>query len=208
MVFSALWTRIKQALSRTSSLFTPIAQLFRLRGRVDRQFLEELEKRLYLADVGTGATAQIVDGVRQAYLDNDPPCLEYEYVAGGDLVGLVHDGRRQGGLPAGTVLQVMQRLAEAVAFAHRFEPPIVHRDLKPANILVQRGTGGVRLKVADFGIGGLAASHALAESARTATGRGPWLTSAVRGACTPLYASPEQEAGQPPGEKSQPLQEI
>ena len=26
------------------------------------------------------------------YLDGDPPCLKYEYVAGGDLAGLIRDG--------------------------------------------------------------------------------------------------------------------
>jgi fused signal recognition particle receptor len=71
MVFSALWNKLKQGLSRTRSLFSGIAQLFRLRGRVDRDFLEQLEKRLYLADVGTGATVEIVDGVRQAFLDKE-----------------------------------------------------------------------------------------------------------------------------------------
>jgi fused signal recognition particle receptor len=71
MVFRALWTKIKQGLSRTRSVFSGIAQLFRLRGRVDRQFLEELEKRLYLADLGTAATAQIVERVRQAFLDKE-----------------------------------------------------------------------------------------------------------------------------------------
>src|SRR5262249_21236837 len=34
-------------------------------------FLNELEKRLYLADVGTGATAEIVGKVRQAFLDKE-----------------------------------------------------------------------------------------------------------------------------------------
>jgi fused signal recognition particle receptor len=71
MVFSALWNKIKQGLSRTRSVFSGVAQLFRLRGRVDKQFLAELEKRLYLADVGTAATALIVDRVRQAFLDKE-----------------------------------------------------------------------------------------------------------------------------------------
>jgi fused signal recognition particle receptor len=71
MGFKEFWNKLKQGLSRTRSIFTPIAQLFRLRGRVDKQFLDELEKRLYLADVGTSATAQIVDRVRQAFLDKE-----------------------------------------------------------------------------------------------------------------------------------------
>ncbi|HXG09013.1 MAG TPA: signal recognition particle-docking protein FtsY [Gemmataceae bacterium] len=71
MVFRALFTKIKQGLAKTRSVFGGVASLFRLRGRVDRDFLAELEKRLYLADVGTAATAQIVERVRQAFLDKE-----------------------------------------------------------------------------------------------------------------------------------------
>src|SRR6516162_1399738 len=71
MVFRALFQKIKQGLSKTRSLFAGVASLFRLRGRVDRDFLSQLEERLYLADVGTGATATIVDRVRQAFQDKE-----------------------------------------------------------------------------------------------------------------------------------------
>src|SRR3954447_4493209 len=71
MVFRAIFDKIKQGLARTRGVFSGIAALFRLRGRVDRDFLAELEKRLYLADVGTGATTEIVGRVRQAFLDKE-----------------------------------------------------------------------------------------------------------------------------------------
>jgi fused signal recognition particle receptor len=71
MVFRALYGKIKSGLAKTRSVFTGVAQLFRLRGRVDQAFLGELEKRLYLADVGTAATVQVVDEVRRAFLDKE-----------------------------------------------------------------------------------------------------------------------------------------
>jgi fused signal recognition particle receptor len=71
MVFRSLLSKIKHGLAKTRGVFTGVAQLFRLKGRVDRDFLKELEKRLYLADVGTDATSQIVDRVRQAFLDKE-----------------------------------------------------------------------------------------------------------------------------------------
>ena len=71
MVFRALYSKLKRGLSRTRGVFTGIAQLFHLKGRVDRDFLAELEKRLSLADVGTAATAEIIDQVRQAFLDKE-----------------------------------------------------------------------------------------------------------------------------------------
>jgi fused signal recognition particle receptor len=71
MVFRALISKIKQGLAKTRSLFSSIAELFSFKGKVDQKFLDELEKRLYLADVGTFATQEILLRVRQAYLDKE-----------------------------------------------------------------------------------------------------------------------------------------
>jgi fused signal recognition particle receptor len=71
MVFRAIFSKIKQGLTKTRGVFAGVANLLRLKGRVDQHYLDELEKHLYLADVGTVATAQIVDRVRQAFLDKE-----------------------------------------------------------------------------------------------------------------------------------------
>src|SRR3954470_10498522 len=71
MVFKSLLGKIKQGLARTRRVFGDVAALFRLRGRVDQHFLDELERRLYLADVGTAATADIVNQVRQSFQDKE-----------------------------------------------------------------------------------------------------------------------------------------
>jgi fused signal recognition particle receptor len=71
MVFRAIYEKIKQGLAKTRDLFSGVAALFRLKGRVDRDFLKELEKRLYLADVGSQSTSHIIDRVRQAFLDKE-----------------------------------------------------------------------------------------------------------------------------------------
>src|SRR5205823_12926982 len=70
MVFRALFSKIKQGLAKTRGVFSGVASLFRLKGRVDKAFLAELEKRLYLADVGT-QTVEISGRVRQAFLDKE-----------------------------------------------------------------------------------------------------------------------------------------
>ena len=71
MGLRGLFQRLKQGLARTRGVFSGIAQLFGLRGKVDQHFLDQLERQLILADVGTAATAEIVDGVRQSFLDKD-----------------------------------------------------------------------------------------------------------------------------------------
>lgn len=70
-MFRSIYEKIKQGLARTRSLFGSVAELFRLRGKVDQKFLDELEQRLYLADVGTFATHEIVEGVRQSFKDKE-----------------------------------------------------------------------------------------------------------------------------------------
>jgi serine/threonine protein kinase len=136
--------------------------------------------------------------LRQTYLGADPPCLEYEYVAGGELTGTIQDCRDKGGLPPLLAAQVTRKLAGILGFAHRLTPPVVHRDLKPANVLLQRRADGKTLfRIADFGIGGVAACQEVQQSQR-GTPRGELLTTSLRGSCTPLYASPQQMRGDAP----------
>jgi formylglycine-generating enzyme required for sulfatase activity len=137
--------------------------------------------------------------LQHTYLSADPPCLGYEYVAGGDLAGAIQRWHHKA--PAdlvGRVTRAMLGLADIIAFAHRLEPPIVHRDLKPANILLQpQDGGGYSLRVADFGIGGVAANEAIVQT-RTGLTQAAYLGTALRGSYTPLYASPQQMGGDPP----------
>jgi fused signal recognition particle receptor len=71
MVFRAFFGKLKQGLAKTRGVFSGVASLFRLRGRVDKDFLQRLEERLYHADVGTAATTEIVEQVRQSFLDKE-----------------------------------------------------------------------------------------------------------------------------------------
>src|SRR5262249_32247319 len=124
--------------------------------------------------------------------------LVYEYVPEGDLTGYLARYRADNGRPmnASEVLGVITQLVEGLAFAHR--AGLVHRDVKPANVLVDAGV----LKLADFGLGGVAGQRAVG-------GGGIGVTtidylslaeraSLFRGAGTPLYMSPEQRRGANP----------
>ncbi|HJV60152.1 MAG TPA: serine/threonine-protein kinase [Albitalea sp.] len=79
-------------------------------------------------------------------------------------------------LPVPTVLNVVARVADALAYAH--SQGVVHRDIKPANVMVDPAANSV--KVTDFGIA------RITDSSRTRTGM-------VLG--TPSFMSPEQMAG-------------
>jgi len=133
-----------------------------------------------------------------AYLNNDPPCLEYPYIEGGTLVRLLDECRQSAGLlkPA-QAQQVVERVAQIVSAAHWATPKLVHRDLKPSNILVERRPDGkIVLRVTDFGIGGLAAQPVLERSRSSSLQEN--MASVLTGSYSPLYASPQQMRGDKP----------
>src|SRR5262249_39571235 len=121
------------------------------------------------------------------YLSAEPPCLEYEYVEGGDLTALIREWNGAGAVEPHRANEVMRTLAEIVGIAHRLNPAVVHRDLKPSNILVRKKENGdLEYRISDFGIGGLA----VREQVREALPGG--YTSVAAGAYSPLYSSPQQ----------------
>jgi hypothetical protein len=146
-----------------------------------------------------GATGRIV-ALQDAYLLAEPPFLVYDFVPGGDLTRLIRTWHPTGRRPSrlnDEATRFVHHLAVALRPAHELDPPIAHRDLKPSNILLQpTAPGRVRPCVADFGIGGVAARQALGRAATTSQKES--LTTSLRGAHTPLYASPQQMAGQAP----------
>jgi fused signal recognition particle receptor len=64
-----LFTKIKKGLAKTRNAFTGITSLFTGEHRVDKDFLHKLEEQLLLADVGTAAATDIVEGLRKDYKD-------------------------------------------------------------------------------------------------------------------------------------------
>ncbi len=136
-----------------------------------------------------------------AYLGNDPPCLEFPYIEGGTLVGLLDECRASSAgsfapLPA---QRIIQRIAEIVGPAHWATPRLIHRDLKPSNVMVERKEDGKKLvlRVTDFGIGAISAQPVLEESRASSSMEGRQ-SSVLTGSYSPLYASPQQMRGDRP----------
>lgn len=102
--------------------------------------------------------------------------LAMEWLDGEDLAQRLS----RGPLPINSALQLLRRIADALAFAHA--RGVLHRDLKPTNLFLPGGDVG-QVKLLDFGIARrLAASRAMT---RTGTLIG-----------TPEYMAPEQARGE------------
>ena len=112
--------------------------------------------------------------------DGEVDCIVMELVSGQTLrARMLH-----GPLPLEETLDVLDRIADALAAAHA--GGIVHRDLKPANVMLTASGG---LKILDFGLAKLVANiDALPE--------GNPLTQSGAVVGTPVYMSPEQVLGE------------
>jgi hypothetical protein len=186
--FGEVWKAIHQSRPH----LPPVA----LKFCIDETAARTLRKEVELLDrVSRQGRHRGIVELRYAHLEGPTPCLEYEYVDGGDLACLVIDLHRAGKAAPLTMSRLFFALAQAVGFAHRIQPPVVHRDLKPTNVLTTRVEKRVVLKVLDFGIGSIAADQNKRMAAETA-GQSPLTESA--GTCTPLYASPQQRRGAGP----------
>lgn len=105
--------------------------------------------------------------------EHDLAYIAMEFLKGRDLAEFCKGDHL---LPVPTVLSIVARVAEALAYAHKQN--VVHRDIKPANIMYELESDTV--KVTDFGIA------RITDSSKTKTGL-------VLG--TPSFMSPEQLAG-------------
>jgi uncharacterized protein YegL len=187
--FGEVW----KAIHRSRPHAPPVA----LKFCTDEAAARSLRKEVELLDrVATQGRHKGIVELKYAHLEGQTPCLEYEFVDGGDLAGLIADLHRRGKANSVQMTKILCAVAQPVGFAHRLRPPIVHRDLKPQNVLTTRIDNKVQLKIADFGIGGLALTQA-ATGGETARAAGTMATQSS-GTCTPLYASPQQRRGGPP----------
>jgi serine/threonine-protein kinase len=109
------------------------------------------------------------------------PYFIMEYLTGESL----SDAVARGPMAPPAVEEIGVQMCKALGAAHA--KGIVHRDLKPHNVqLVDKGDGGLHVKILDFGVAKILASPDGAQSVKTRTG-------SLMG--TPLYMSPEQCKG-------------
>ena len=126
-------------------------------------------------------------------LEEAPYFVESGYSADGSLVewAAAQGGLRQ--LPLPMRVELAAQVADALAAAHSV--CVLHKDLKPSNVLVDAVDGPPRIKLADFGSGGVLDAQRLEQLGITRMGFTAAIADAASG--TALYLAPEVVAGQP-----------
>lgn len=171
----------------------PIAiKCLQVAGKLDREQRQELMRQLeeegavlHRLSKRCSAIVQALDVGELSTPDGAwVPYLVLEWLEGRPLSAEL-SRRRHSGRPytLEQALDLLQPAVEALALAHRQK--IAHRDVKPENLYLCERDGGQQLKVLDFGIAKVLASHAAFTASPAATHERPT-------AFTPRYGAPEQ----------------
>lgn len=90
-----------------------------------------------------------IPNVIDYFAENNRHYLVMEFVAGGDLQGMLDKLGPGGRLPEPKVLRWARQMLDVLSFLHAQQPPIIYRDLKPGNIMIDKDG---RAMLIDFGI--------------------------------------------------------
>src|SRR5579862_927117 len=83
------------------------------------------------------------------FAENSRHYLVMEFVAGGDLQGVLDKLGPKGKIAEDRVLRWARQMLDVLSFLHAQKPPIIYRDLKPGNIMIDKDG---RAMLIDFGI--------------------------------------------------------
>jgi serine/threonine protein kinase len=83
------------------------------------------------------------------FAENSRQYLVMEFVAGGDLQGVLDKLGPKGKVAEDRVLRWARQMLDVLDFLHAQKPPIIYRDLKPGNIMIDKDG---RAMLIDFGI--------------------------------------------------------
>jgi CHASE2 domain-containing sensor protein/predicted Ser/Thr protein kinase len=140
----------------------------------DADELEDVKQRFFReAETAGRLNHPNIVTIYDAGEEHDLAYIAMEFLKGHDLGRYTKKDKL---LPVKTVLQIIERAADGLNYAHTQN--VVHRDIKPANIMYEPESG--QIKITDFGIA------RITDSSKTKTG-------VVLG--TPSYMSPEQLSG-------------
>ena len=145
-----------------------------LRRPEDQAMRDRLEREAQVASrVDHPGAVRVFD---EGHTDDGTPFIVMELLDGESLAQRI---TRSGPMQLDEVREVVSQVASVLEAAHA--RGIVHRDIKPDNVMLLRSTGGLRVKVVDFGI-----------AKPIDPGESTQVTGTDQLVGTPIYMAPEQ----------------
>jgi len=115
-------------------------------GIAEKKAIEDFAREArVLASLSHPGIPNVID----YFAENNRHYLVMEFVAGGDLQGMLDKLGPKGKLPETRVLRWARQMLDVLSFLHGQAPPIIYRDLKPGNIMIDKDG---RAMLIDFGI--------------------------------------------------------
>src|SRR6516162_1051599 len=115
-------------------------------GIAEKKAIEDFAREArVLASLSHPGIPNVID----YFAENNRHYLVMEFVAGGDLQGMLDKLGPKGKLPENRVLRWARQMLDVLSFLHGQTPPIIYRDLKPGNIMIDKDG---RAMLIDFGI--------------------------------------------------------
>ena len=115
-------------------------------GIAEKKAIEDFAREArVLASLSHPGIPNVID----YFAENNRHYLVMEFVAGGDLQGMLDKLGPKGKLPETRVLRWARQMLDVLSFLHSQTPPIIYRDLKPGNIMIDKDG---RAMLIDFGI--------------------------------------------------------
>ena len=126
-------------------------KVFKSRSTSPKEIEEKLGEAIMLSRIGHPNIIRLYDAGITETKSGDYGYFTMEYVAGGSLDTFWRSFGPKF-IPVTDAVDITHQVCMGLAVAHSEKPPIIHRDVKPQNLLVGYDSGGLRVRIADFGL--------------------------------------------------------
>lgn len=126
-------------------------KIFKTKGMTLEETEEMLGEAVLLSRIGHPNIIRVFDANILEISGATFGYFTMEYIPGGTLDRYWRSYESKL-MPVEEAVNIMKQACSGLAVAHSETPPVIHRDIKPQNILIGYDSGGMRVRVSDFGL--------------------------------------------------------
>ena len=126
-------------------------KVFKTKGMALKEIEEMLGEAVLLSRMGHPNIIRVFDANILEISGATFGYFTMEYIPGGTLDRYWRSYENKL-MPVEEAINILKQVCSGLAAAHGESPPVIHRDIKPQNILIGYDSGGMRVRVSDFGL--------------------------------------------------------